>query len=335
MQETFQRAIDAHRRGDYDTAYKLYVDLLKYKTARYNLGVLCRQLGRLEESEVALRPIVEKYPNDIAARFALAMTFLSAGQYSEGWPLYEARRFGTNISIFEPETSAPEWGGEDLFGRRIVVCAEQGFGDQIMFARYLSVLRASGAEVLVACSSTIQPLFERWGFATTVYHRNQRAIPPCDFWAFFCSLPLRLGMNDPAPESPQSIPLSAGDGIGVMTAGDPIHANDQNRSLPLEMAKRLLAIGRDLRPEATGARNFLHTAELISRLDLVVTVDTAMAHLAGSLGVKTWVLLPAFGTDWRWRRGRKDTAWYASLSLLRQPSPGDWGSVLNQVSARL
>ena len=122
-----------------------------------------------------------------------------------------------------------------------------------------------------------------------------------------------------------------------MARGNPTHKNDAKRSLDPSGAAELLSLpgAVSLAPEHTGARDFQDTADLIAGLDLVISVDTAVAHLAGSLGVPTWILLPSTGVDWRWLRGRKDSPWYPSARLFRQPPTGDWPSVLREVQAEL
>jgi hypothetical protein len=129
------------------------------------------------------------------------------------------------------------------------------------------------------------------------------------------------------------MPLSVGDGVGVVPVGSPTHANDRNRSLPPDAAARLLRLGRDLRPEATGARDFLETAEIVARLDLVITVDTAVAHLAGAIG-KPCVVLLADPGEWRWGSGER-SPWYPEFTLFRQPEPGNWAVVLDRLEREL
>ena len=132
---------------------------------------------------------------------------------------------------------------------------------------------------------------------------------------------------------PTQIPIAwrGGAGIGVVPTGSREFVDDARRSLSNEAASRLLELGRDLRPESTGARDFRDTAEIVSKLDLVITVDTSVAHLAGSMGAPTWVLLPAVAPDWRWLYERSDTPWYPSVKLFRQRAAGDWEEVLDRV----
>jgi hypothetical protein len=273
-------------------------------------------------------------PESSLSPLGRGMRLLAAGRYAEGWPLYEARRQFMSPPPPTPVARQPEWLGEPVAGRRIVVCAEQGWGDQLMFGRYLGQLRERGADVVVACHPfVIGRFFASLGHAVSPFFID-RAIPDGDYWSLIGSLPLRLGAAPPPPPVYRPLELPREGGIGVVARGSPTHWNDANRSLPAPMAERLLALGRDLSPEATGAHDLLHTAEMMARLDLVITVDTAAAHLAGAIGKACWVLLPHAGLDWRWGDGVRSD-WFPAMRLFRQPAPGDWGSVLDAVEQAL
>jgi len=266
--------------------------------------------------------------------FGRGMRLLAAGCYADGWPLYEARRQFMTPPPPTPIAAQPEWTGEPLQGRRIVVCAEQGWGDQLMFGRYLAQLRDQGAEVVVACHPfVIGRFFASLGYVVSPFFVD-RPVYGGDYWTLIGSLPLRLGAGAPALPAYRPIDVPREGGVGIVTRGSPTHWNDANRSLPPAVAEQLLALGQDLSPEATGAHDLLHTAELMARLDLIITVDTAAAHLAGSIGKDCWVLLPYSGLDWRWGDGVRSD-WYPGMRLFRQPAPGDWDAVLDAVVAAL
>jgi hypothetical protein len=257
-----------------------------------------------------------------------ATQLFAEGSYAEAWPLYEARRKLKAQMNAAPIASCPEWQGEDLAGKKIVVCAEQGFGDQLMFGRYLPLLSAHGAEVIIACHPAYMArLFETLGYWTQPFHTD-RPIPMADYWAPICSLPYRLGILAPPPARYLDLQLSSGGGIGVVTKGNPAHANDRHRSLPDDVDTDILSLGRNLMPEATGAFDFLDTANVVSGLDGVITVDTAIAHLAGAMGKPCCVLLPWLGMDWRWRDGVK-TDWYPDFQLFRQSPDSDWSAAID------
>jgi hypothetical protein len=223
--------------------------------------------------------------------------------------------------------------GEPLAGKRILVFGEQGFGDQIMFARFLAPLRALGVDAVYVCSPVLTGLFPG-----SVPGAERAVLPSADYWVLVGSLPLRLGLTTlddlPAPVD-LGMTLRGGGGVGVVARGRPTHPHDTIRSLQPPFAARLLALpgAVSLHPDDTAARDFRQTAEIVAGLDLVVTVDTSVAHLAASMGKPVWVLLQGLDTDWRWLRDRSDSPWYPTVRLFRQPAPGDWGSVLDAVEA--
>jgi hypothetical protein len=257
-------------------------------------------------------------------RYNLAHAFLSRGEYGVGWLLYEARRSVLRLPDHQRSLAYPEWRGESLQGRRIVVFGEQGFGDQIMFARFLPELERHGAEAIFLASPEVAPLFPS---AVSAF----RTSAPADYWAHLGSLPLWLHRGAIPPPADLRLALSGGGGVGVVPSGSANHRNPAVRSLDTAAAARILALGRDLRPEATGAADFRETAEIMAGLDLVISVDTAAAHLSASLGKPTWVLLPAHGVDWRWGPSGETTPWYPVARLFRQAAIGDWDLVLSQV----
>jgi hypothetical protein len=297
--------------------------------------VLYSEYGRAEEAERVFRWLLGHRPDYAAAKHGLGLLLLAQRRYAEGWPLHEAGRRVVYPPSPAPQADYPEWQGEPVAGRRIMVCAEQGAGDQIMFGRYLAELAARGAQVTLACDPrTVARLFETTGVATAAFLPGHQRLGPADYWARVGSLPAGLGAAAPAPPAYLDLPLTTGGGIGVVARGNPVHLNDANRSLPPPQAARLLRLGRDLAPSATGARDFLDTAEIVAGLDLVIAVDTSVAHLAGALGKPVWVLLPRVAMDWRWNDGLRSD-WYPQARLFRQPAAGDWDAVLDAVEASI
>jgi hypothetical protein len=268
------------------------------------------------------------------ARIEAAHRALRARRYAEAWADYEARRTVAGSDIVLPQADYPEWEGQDIAGKRVMACVEQGHGDQLMFGRYLPALIARGAEVEVLCNPYfLARTFETLGIAARPW-LTDRPAPAADYWVMFGSLPYRLGLHAPAPAAYLPIPWRAEGGLGVMAMGSPKNWNDAHRSLPPALASDLLALGRNLAPEATGAMDFLDTAEIVAGLDQVITVDTSVAHLAGAMGKPCTVLLPFDGFDWRWNDAVRSD-WYPDFRLIRQPRPGDWASVFAELRAAL
>jgi tetratricopeptide (TPR) repeat protein len=320
-----QQAIDAHLAGDADRALELYNQTLAW--THHNQGLIHAQRDDIAEAEAAFRQAIRLAPNQPESRYSLAHLLLSVGRFAEGWALYEARRQLPRLKIPAGLADVPEWSGQDLAGKRLLMIGEQGYGDQIMFARFMAPLRERGATVTYYCGEALAGLFD-----------GASASPaPADYWGLALSMPFRLGValeNLPAP-AVVGVERRSGGGIGVTPTGSPGNNRDRHRSLRGADVDALLALGRDLRPEATGARNFLETAEIIAGLDLVITVDTSVAHLAGSMGVPVWTMLPAVGADWRWLRQGETTPWYPSMRLFRQSTPGDWSGVLQSIRHNL
>lgn len=322
MANVLQRGIEAHQRGDLPEAKRQFEQTLV--TALHNLAFVHEQLGDDDEAQRFYRQALDLDPGQDECAYALALSLLRCGRYAEAWPLHERRRGISRLSISAGKPHWPEWRGEDIGGKRLAVLIEQGFGDQIMLARFLAPLRAMGAEVILACGPELAELLQ----GQTGLRREE-----FDYWCPLGSLPHLLQASLDSLPPPVALPVQwrGGGGIGVKTAGSPRHAKDALRTPPPEIRARLHQLGLDLDPAATGAQTFLDTAKIIAGLDLVITVDTSIAHLAGSIGVPTWVLLPAHAADWRWLRARTDSPWYPSVRLIRQTAPGDWGAVVDEV----
>jgi len=284
--------------------------------------------GRHAEAESACRDILALDPANPAARYALALLLLSRGAWEEGWACYEARTRLPELNIRKPAPSYPEWRGEPVGS--LMVWAEQGLGDQIMFARWIPELVRRGVKVTFVCSPVLARLFSDLGAAISPAE-GQISVPRHDAWALVGSLPHLAG------EWPPPVPLASepgGSGLGVMSKGRPAHPNDAERSMPEPFASELLGLGRDLRPEVTGARDMEDTRRIVAGLAAVATVDTSVAHLAASMG-KPVFLLTAHRPEWRWGRGEARTPWYPSVEIIRQPAPGDWRGAMDALASRL
>ncbi|MFZ9449205.1 MAG: tetratricopeptide repeat protein, partial [Alphaproteobacteria bacterium] len=329
-----------------------------------------RDLGRLAEARDACDRAVALEPGLADARRNRAMLMLLAGDWEAGWREWEWRKRSSEPSG-DRFPGRPAWtGAGDLAGRRVFLHWEQGFGDTIQFCRYAPLLAARGARVTLAVQEPLLRLARSLGPEVEVAGGAREPAGGFDLHCALMSLPLAFGTTPgsvppPAPlrappelEAAWAARLGPRDGrprIGLAWSGRPSHANDRNRSMPfavlaplLDAGMRWISVQQEIRPadeaalradgrvEHFGAEigDFADTAALLGQLDLVLSVDTAVAHLAGTLGLPLWLLLPR-DPDWRWLAGREDSPWYPSARLFRQAVPGDWAGVAGRVSAAL
>ncbi len=306
---------------------------------------------------------------DADLHFSEALTLLTLGDYQRGFEKYEAR--WRRAGMPSPKSRGrPLWLGEyPLSHKTVLLHAEQGLGDTIQFARYVPLVAASGATVVLEAQSELAALLHRLDGAATVIARGETP-PPFDVHCPLGSLPraLRTAPHnvpapipylsaDPASSAKWSARLEAlpRPRVALAWSGNPNHFNDRNRSVPLASLApllgapaRFLSIQRDLRsddadmiaadPRITHLgdelQSFTDTAAIIAVADLVISADTAVAHLAGAMGRPLWVLLP-FVPDWRWTLNDASSPWYPAARLFRQSARGDWAGVADRVAAEL
>jgi hypothetical protein len=296
----------------------------------YRLAARLRAEIRPEPAEAALRELLKRQPDVPQVRFALAYLLLARSAFEEAWPLYEARTEVAANNIRRPAFSFPEWRGEPVGS--LLLFPEQGLGDQIFFARYAALLKDRGVQVTMIAPAPLARLFATLGVEVIVGGEGV-AVPRRDAWALVGSLPRWLGAHAPDSYLPSA---AGGAGTGVVARGNPGYAKDAQRSLPPGLAAELMALpgAVSLQVEDTGAADLQATAEIVAGLERVVTVDTAVAHLAAALGKPTLVLV-AHDPDWRWGWAGETSFWYPSLRLFRQPAPGDWRPALEAVRRAL
>ena len=359
----------AEDRGKFDRAEELLTRAVKswptLPQARMHLGMFYGRRGRIDEADCLVGEALDGLSADLAALdwrvavdrakavYSLSSRALQRGFYTpDAWRAQDARHDIPDNRLPRLCLPFPEWRGETLTGKTILVMCEQGFGDQIQFARFLPRLRELGAHVTFVCDAPLAPLFGHLVDSVVVSpvddaikptrSRAAFAMPRCDYWISVIDLPMWLDATQenlrPDPyifAAPAALPPGAR--IGVVAKGSPNHKNDHNRSMPARLAAELVALpgATSLHPNDTGARDFAETAAIIAGLELVISVDTSVAHLAGAMGKPVWIMLPDHGCDWRWMRDRTDSPWYPSATLYRQPKPGDWRSVLDRVTADL
>jgi tetratricopeptide (TPR) repeat protein len=340
-----------------------------YADAWANLGTTLHHAGSFDEAIVALRRAIALSPHHANARSGLGILLLMRGDLAEGWEEYEWRLRSSERK--GPRFPERPWQGETLAGKHIYVQAEQGFGDSLQFARHLPLLAArAGAVTLRVHQQLVGLLRESLPGIAVRGDRGDPAPYHCD--AVLLSLPFlfktRLEttpaeipyLRPPAQAAQRWIKRVAqmeGFKIGLVWAGNPEHVNDHRRSIDLDRLAPLLAVtGASFASLQHGARladlkklkrgnigiaglatelgDFADTAAAVDALDLIITVDTSVAHLAGALGKPVWVLLP-WVTDWRWMLHREDNPWYPTMRLFRQPRGGDWTDVIARMADEL
>ena len=328
-----------------------------------DLAVLRTEQRRLDEAESGFRRALQLDPAHRSAKTFLGQFLLAQGRFAEGWPLHEAR-FGRNATAGRPllpTLATPAWQGDALHGKTLLLRQEQGFGDEIQFIRYLPRLLAfAPAKIRMQCWSALHPLFS--GLPGIELHAETDAVPSHDVWISTMSLPLYCGSSDIPDELPYlQAPAERVDAwrkrlgsasaklrVGLLWQGHRLHGNDAHRSLPsvevlaplwqvdgiefYSLQRETVETGLSLRQFGAEIADFGDAAALIMQLDLVISVDSAYAHLAGALGKPVWVLLPACRTDWRWGYEGTTSPWYPNvMRLFRQPHRGGWSELVPDV----
>lgn len=289
-------------------------------------------MQRAEAAEAVIREGLQRFPGDVPLQSWLPFALLMQGRWRDGFREYETR--SVRQELVARRMGTPEWDGP-IAGRSILVWTEQGIGDEIQTVRFVRDLRERGASrIYLACRPLHARAFEQLGVDLIVDRMAETfRVPAVDCWVKSWSIPHKLGL-DLADISGRPYlrgePTRRG-GVGLVERGNPGNPRDRHRSLPLGMLQAAVPHGEVLTPEG----DTLDSLNRLAGLDLLITVDTSWAHMAGALGIPCWILLPYRDLDWRWLRHRSDTPWYDSVRLFRQPSPGDWDSVLAQVRAAL
>lgn len=341
--------------------------------AHNNLAVTLHNLGDFRRARMHYDRAVELQPANDDARWNRSMLLLLNGEFEEGWREYEYRLTQTGRATNYPfKHTKPRWDGSPLKGKRLLIHDEQGYGDTLQFIRYLPLAKRLVGRLLFETRRPLVSLLRDFPGIDEIVTRTSTRQPNADydFYTPLLSLPGLFGtgiQNIPFPEGYlQAHPvkteywrkkLDTGDfKVGIVWAGNPEHKNDLNRSCGLGHFKALMdlegvrffSLQKDAGPtdwknivdpyklEDCGRElnDFSDTAALVHHLDLIISVDTAVVHLAGAMGKPAWVVLP-FVPDWRWLHGRSESPWYRSLRLFRQKARGDWETVFQTVKEEL
>ncbi len=338
----------------------------------YSLACVQRDAGHIDDAIGNNKQAIALAPQWAPAHWNQAVCHLLAGQFTEAWKQYPWRH-KVDFKLGYPHQHAQaQWDGSCFTGKRLLVHCEQGCGDAIQFARYLPLVKSRGGEVVFGVWASLVELAANMSGIDEVVPITWDSPPNCDFdlRISVMDLPALFGTTlesidagvpyvsvDPGKLHHWQQQLSAEQfRIGIAWAGSPKHANDHNRSCPLDLFEplaqlndiSLYSLQRDIsdirakhRLETLGIQqiadqfvSFADTSAAMSNLDLVITVDTAVLHLAGALALPTWGLIP-HSPDWRWMLHRDDSPWYPTLKLFRQSQPGDWKSVFDHISLEL
>ena len=349
--------------AEFEAAVSLRPD---FASAWSNLANVLRDFGRIEEAAAAYRRAISIQPDHPDAHKNLAILRLLQGDYDNGFLEYEWRWKCDNVQL--RKFDQPRWAGEDPAGKTVFIYEEQGYGDVIQFSRYAKALADRGAKVIFGCRPELARLMSCCSGVSHVVAAGQ-TMPTFDLHCPLLSLPLFCGTRAP-DDVPAPVPYfelrpeitqpwedrvagSTRPRVGLCWAGNPQNRNDRYRSIPLEKFVQLASAGqfefhslqlglaaaeRERVPKLSlvshepDLKDFADTAALIEQLDLVITVDTAVAHLAGALAKPMWVLLPAV-PDWRWLLQRTDSPWYPTARLIRVRQ--DWDQIISQLSSDL
>ncbi|MBF0358332.1 MAG: tetratricopeptide repeat protein [Magnetococcales bacterium] len=337
----------------------------EFADALRNLGTALSKQGKISEAVAAYKKALIINPDNQDAHYNLGINMLLMGDLENGWREYEWRKQSIDANLQQPV-----WDGSMLNGETVLLLCEQGFGDDIQFIRYAEVVKERGAKVVLLAPKPLEALFKTVSHVGSLIS-DPAKLPSFDYQVSLLSLPFIFATTlatipaevpylhaDPVREIKFSEQLRVLTGlkIGIAWRGSPTHKNDQNRSIKPSMLAQLLSVEGcsfvGLQNDTTddelkmlsGNGNFFDisgnldcfadTAAVISGLDLVISVDTSVAHLAGALGRATWLMLPVV-PDWRWLLEQETTPWYPTLRLFRQSAPKNWQTVVEKITKEL
>lgn len=357
----------------FDRALRLQPD---YPEASLGKASSLTRQHRFNEAVITYDALKALHPDNVKANWARSLLDLLMGNFDAGWVGREVRGNFPDLPLAHFKYPQPRWlGQEPIEGKTILVPVDEGLGDAIQFSRYIPMLAARGARVILVVQNVLCPLLSKvtgvsQSLPLSAATMSAATLPAFDLYCPISSLPLAFGTTLETIPSAPYLPGSAAAlletwearlgprdrlRVGLAWSGNPNHDNDHNRSLPLRALTSILdldatfvSLQKDLRPDDGAAlleqtdivdfadklTDFAETAAVVSCLDLVITVDTSVAHLAGALGRPTWILLP-YTPDYRWLLDRDDSPWYPSARLFRQSESRDYASVIDRVRTDL
>jgi ADP-heptose:LPS heptosyltransferase len=337
-----------------------------------NKAVSLVELQRFDQAFAVYHRARALDPSRAVAEWNLALLHMLTGDFEAGWAGREARWRMPALSASYPRFSQPMWlGAEPIAGKTVLVYSDEGIGDTIQFSRYVPMLAARGARVILVVEDAVLPLLSGLAGVSQCLPKSATTLPPFDLHCPNSSLPLAFATRlDTIPAEQSYLPAPAAGRVraweerlgshdrlrvGLVWSGNPKHPNDRNRSIRLRALAHILdvdatfvSLQKDPRPDdrtvllerneiidlSADLTDFAETAALASCLDLVITVDTSVAHLTGALGRPTWILLP-YTPDYRWLLDRDDSPWYPTVRLFRQDPTRDYASVIERVRSEL
>ena len=360
----------AREENNPELALKYYAEALtedrRSASAFNNYGNVLRELGDPVGAVPFLQRSIQLAPTHPTAQFNLAVAYLLAGDYARGWPQYESRWNYEHLAGALPTYSQPRWTGQDVKGKTVLVVGEQGHGDNIQFVRFIGDIVSRGARVILTLNASLRPLILGPSIPTILVEGDP--LPEFDYWIPIMSIPSVIGTTVENIASVQYY-LTADVQlqkqwqtvlghktrlrIGFCWSGRRDTWINRHKAMPFESMLALVRRNPDyewvnlqcdctaeeeaelvaagVRAYPGAIQNFADSAALLMHMDVVLSVDTAVAHLAGALGRPVWIMLSQYALDWRWLLDRDSSPWYSTARLFRQPTMGDWTTVTDKI----
>ena len=331
-----------------------------------NYGNVLRETGDPLGAIPFLQRSIQLAPDHPTAQFNLAVAYLLSGNYEKGWAQYETRWNYEHLAGTLPNYTQPRWTGQDLKDKTILVLGEQGHGDNIQFSRFIGDLTSRGAQVILTLNTSLRPLIQAPAIAAILVDGDP--LPPFDYWIPIMSIPTVIGVTIENLASVQYY-LTADTQlqkewqqilgpkkrlrVGFCWSGRRDTWINRHKGMPFETMLKLIQrnptyewvnlqcdctaeeeaelVAAGVKAYPGAIRNFADSAALLMHMDVILSVDTAVAHLAGALGRPVWIMLSQYALDWRWLLDRDSSPWYTTARLFRQPKMGDWTSVTDKI----